>query len=39
MTDTEKLELLLLLITAAQRRKFEDVVRYIENREKAKEKK
>jgi hypothetical protein len=39
MTDTEKLELLLLLITTAQRRKFEDVVRYIENREKAKAKK
>lgn len=36
MTDSEKLELLLKLITAAQRRRFEDVVRYIEERDKRK---
>lgn len=36
MSDSEKLELLLKLITASQRRKFEDVVRYIEEHYKQK---
>lgn len=36
MTDTEKLELLLKMISASKRREFEDVVKFIEKRESAK---
>ena len=36
MSDKEKLELLLKMISASKRREFEDVVRFIEKRDNAK---
>lgn len=39
MTDKEKLELLLKMISASKRREFEDVVKFIESQYKAKNKK